>query len=70
MNQVFNRSEKETYTDENIKKSVFTRIGSNDYGYSIENMTYHDTYFGTKFMGEEIIHWELNYYGEINGQSA
>ena len=64
-------AKKQTYANENAKKSVSTRIGSHDYEYSFENMTYHDTYFGgTKFMGEEVVYlddttpiWGMNYYG-------
>lgn len=64
-------AKKQTYANENVKKSVSTRMGSHDYEYSSENMTYHDTYFGgTKFMGEEVVYlddttpiWGMNYYG-------
>ncbi len=65
------KAKKQTYANENIKKSESTRLGSNDYEYSDENLTYHDSYFGgTNFMGEEVIYekkeipiWGMNYYG-------
>lgn len=65
------KAKKETYANENIEKKEPSRIGSSDYEYSENNMTYHDTYFGgTKFMGCEVIYtnreipiWGMNYYG-------
>jgi len=64
-------AKKQTYANENVKKSVSTRTGSHDYEYSSEDMIYHDTYFGgTRFMGEEVFYlngttpiWGMNYYG-------
>lgn len=64
-------SKKQTYANENAKKTESSRKGSYDYEYSNEKMTYHDTYFGgTKFMGEEVVYtsgdtpiWGMNYYG-------
>lgn len=68
-------AKKETYANENIKKSESSRIGSHDYHYESEiegeTMIYHDTYFGgLKFMGEEVVYrgastpkWGMNYYG-------
>lgn len=64
-------AKKQTYANENVKKSESTRKGSHDYEYSSNGMTYHDTYFGaTKFIGEEVIYsssdtpiWGMNYYG-------
>ena len=63
-------AKKNTYALGNAKKIDSTRLGSNDYEYSKDNMTYHDTYFGgTKFMGEEVVYkdneilWGMNYYG-------
>ena len=66
-------AKKQTYANELVKKSSSTRVGSHDYEYSIEDMTYHDTYFGgTRFMGEEVVYqkedepiWGMNYYGVI-----
>jgi len=63
-------AKKNTYALGNAKKIESTRLGSNDYEYSKDNMTYHDTYFGgTKFIGEEVVYknnealWGMNYYG-------
>ena len=64
-------AKKQTYANENIKKTLSSRRGSFDYEYSNGKMTYHDTYFGrTKFMGEEVVYsaddtpiWGMNYYG-------
>ena len=64
-------AKKQTYANENVKKSVSTRMGSHDYEYSSHDMTYHENYFGgTKFMGEEVVYlddttpiWGMNYYG-------
>lgn len=65
-------AKRKTYAD-NISdcKVDSTRIGSKDYEYSKENMTYHDTYFGgVRFMGQEVIYinsnislWGMTYYG-------
>lgn len=64
-------AKKQTYANENIKKVASSRLGSHDYNYQKDNMTYHDTYFGGKiFMGEEVVYlegdtpiWGMNYYG-------
>ena len=64
-------AKKQTYANQNIKKTNSTRKGSHDYHYQNDKMTYHDTYFGgTKFMGEEVVYyndetpiWGMNYYG-------
>jgi hypothetical protein len=64
-------AKKQTYANESVEKQKSSRIGSNDYEYSANNMTYHDTYFGgTNFMGEEVVYeqndtpiWGMNYYG-------
>ena len=65
-------AKKQTYANENVEKCNSSRNGSNDYEYSNDDMTYHDTYFGgTKFMGEEVVYnkesdtpiWGMNYYG-------
>ena len=64
-------AKKQTYANENVKKSLATRKGSYDYEYANGKMIYHDTYFGgTKFMGEEVVYlagetpiWGMNYYG-------
>lgn len=61
-----------TYANANVEKVASTRAGSNDYEYSNQNMTYHDTFFGgTRFIGEEVVYdnssntpiWGMNYYG-------
>lgn len=64
-------AKKQTYANENIKKTLSSRRGSFDYEYNNGKMIYHDTYFGgTKFMGEEVVYsddgtpiWGMNYYG-------
>ena len=64
-------AKKQTYANEEVKKSLSSRTGSHDYEYSNGNMLYHDTYFGgTNFMGEEVVYlsnetpiWGMNYYG-------
>lgn len=66
-------AKKQTYANENVKKTLSTRAGSHDYEYSSNDMIYHDTYFGgTNFMGEEVVYlsntnntpiWGMNYYG-------
>lgn len=60
----------QTYANENIEKKSPSRLNSNDYEYSNNGLTYHDTYFGgRKFMGEEVVYkdetpiWGMNYYG-------
>lgn len=75
LNDLYNfliEAKKQTYANENVKKISSTRIGSFDYEYSLNNMIYHDTYFGgTNFMGEEVVYltnnenpiWGMNYYG-------
>lgn len=64
-------AKKNTYANESIEKKEASRRGSNDYEYSENGLTYHDTYFGgTKFMGCEVVYeneetpiWGMNYYG-------
>lgn len=63
-------AKKQTYANEKIEKVSSSRVGSKDYEYKKDNMTYHDTYFGgTNFIGEEVvylnneIYWAMNYYG-------
>ena len=64
-------AKKQTYANENVKKSISTRDGSYDYEYCSNGITYHDTYFGgIRFMGEEVVYftktspfWGMNYYG-------
>ena len=65
-------AKKFTYANASAEKTNPTRHGSNDYEYSNNGMTYHDTYFGgTKFIGEEVVYedgldkpiWGMNYYG-------
>lgn len=64
-------AKKQTYANANTEKVQPSRIGSKDYEYKKDTMTYHDTYFGgTNFMGEEVVYidnetpiWEMNYYG-------
>lgn len=64
-------AKKQTYANENIEKKASSRLGSSDYEYSSNGITYHDTYFGgVNFMGEEVVYidkdtpiWGMNYYG-------
>ena len=64
------KAKKETYANDKAKKLNSSRLGSNDYEYAYNNMTYHDTYFGgTNFIGEEVVYidnkplWAMNYRG-------
>ena len=66
------KAKKATYANANVEKVAASRHGSNDYEYSDNEMTYHDTYFGgTNFIGEEVVYegsskkpiWGMNYYG-------
>ena len=66
------KAKKATYANANVEKVAASRRGSNDYEYSDNGMTYHDTYFGgTNFIGEEVVYdsgsekpiWGMNYYG-------
>lgn len=66
------KAKKATYANANVEKASSSRLGSNDYEYSNDGMTYHDTYFGgTQFIGEEVVYvegsdnpiWGMNYYG-------
>lgn len=70
-------AKKATYANENVEKVSASRLGSNDYEYSNNGMTYHDTYFGgTQFIGEEVVYtngsdkpaWGMNYYGVTLGE--
>lgn len=63
-------AKKNTYANENGNKIASSRLNSHDYEYSMEDMIYHDTFFGgVKFMGEEVVYsknevvWGMNYYG-------
>lgn len=64
-------AKKSTYANASAVKLSSSRVGSNDYEYSNDEFTYHDTYFGgTNFMGEEVVYdknnvpiWGMNYYG-------
>ena len=65
-------AKKNTYANATVKKKLSSRVGSNDYEYSNDEMIYHDTYFGgTQFIGEEVVYaagsekpvWGMNYYG-------
>ena len=64
-------AKKQTYANANTEKVQPSRIGSKDYEYKKDTLTYHDTYFGgTNFMGEEVVYidnetpiWGMNYYG-------
>jgi hypothetical protein len=66
------KAKKATYANANIEKVSSSRLGSKDYEFSEDGMTYHDTYFGgTQFIGEEVVYtdgssdpiWGMNYYG-------
>ncbi len=64
-------AKKQTYANEHVKKLASSRVGSKDYEYQKDGMTYHDTFFGgTDFVGEEVVYledetpiWGMNYYG-------
>lgn len=60
----------QTYANASTIPVAPTRKSSHDYEYTRDNMTYHDTYFGTtNFIGEEVVYvdnkifWAMNYYG-------
>ncbi len=72
LKQFLIKAKKQTYANANVEKVTASRRGSNDYEYSDDGMTYHDTYFGgTNFIGEEVVYesdsekpiWGMNYYG-------
>lgn len=72
------KAKKATYANANIEKVAPSRRGSNDYEYTENEMTYHDTYFGgTNFIGEEVVYksssekptWGMNYYGTTLDQN-
>lgn len=72
LKQFLIKAKKQTYANANVEKVTASRCGSNDYEYSDDGMTYHDTYFGgTNFIGEEVVYesdserpiWGMNYYG-------
>ena len=57
-----------TYANKNVEKVSSLRPGSSDYHFEKNDLSYHDTYFGTiKFIGAEIIYkngkpaWGMNY---------
>lgn len=63
---------KATYANKEAPKSASLRPASEDYHFEQGDLTYHDTYFGTRdFLGEEIVYeakkpvWGMNYYGYI-----
>lgn len=71
------KAKKATYANVGAQKVAASRRGSNDYEYTDNKMTYHDTYFGgTSFIGEEVVYekgsknpiWGMNYYGVTLGQ--
>ena len=66
------KAKKSTYANASVEKIASSRRGSNDYEFSGDGMTYHDTFFGgTTFIGEEVVYkdgssvpiWGMNYYG-------
>jgi len=66
------KAKKQTYASETAVKAVSSRVGSKDYEYKEDNLTYHDTYFGgVQFVGEEIAYerdkpvWGMNYNGYV-----
>jgi len=63
-------AKKATYANADVEKVSSSRLGSKDYEFSCEGMTYHDTYFGgVQFIGEEVVYvgdkpiWGMNYHG-------
>jgi hypothetical protein len=68
---------KATYANETAPKAAATRPGSNDYRFEQGDLTYHDTYFGSRdFIGSEVVYkagvpeWGMNYYGYIIDDEA
>ena len=66
-----------TYANKSAATAPSTRLGSTDYHFEKDGLTYHDTYFdlpesgGRTFIGGEIVYkdkgpvWGMNYYGRI-----
>lgn len=67
-----NAANKASYANKDAPKSSSLRPSSEDYHFQEGELTYHDTYFGSRdFIGEEIVYrngspvWGMNYYGYI-----
>jgi len=63
---------KATYANREAPKSESLRPSSEDYHFEQGDLTYHDTYFGSRdFIGEEVVYkagkpmWAMNYYGYV-----
>ncbi len=63
-------AKKNTYASATAKKVKSQRPGSRDYEYSVGDLLYHDTFFGSlNFIGEEVVYeggkpvWAMNYNG-------
>lgn len=72
-----NEANKHSYANKEEKKTVPSRLNSEDYHFEKDNLIYHDTYFGTRdFIGEEIVYknekpvWGANYFGFIIDDEA
>lgn len=67
-----NAANKATYANREAPKTESLRPASEDYHFEEGDLTYHDTYFGSRdFIGEEVIYkvekpiWAMNYYGFV-----
>ncbi|CAN5748563.1 DUF5680 domain-containing protein [soil metagenome] len=67
-----NAANKATYANREAPKAESLRPSSEDYHFEQGDLTYHDTYFGSRdFMGEEVVYktekpvWAMNYYGYV-----
>ena len=66
-----------TYANKSAIKSEPLRPSSEDYHFELNDLAYHDTYFGGKdFIGNEIVYknekpvWGMTYYGYIIKQES
>lgn len=70
--QFLAEANKATYANKDAPKVAPSRLGSEDYHFEKDGLTYHDTYFGGRdFIGEEIVYeerkpvWGANYFGFV-----
>lgn len=72
LEQFLKKANKNTYARKDAVKVASSRLKSEDYHFEEGELSYHDTYFGSRdFIGEEVIYkkdepvWAMNYYGFI-----
>ncbi len=77
LEKFLNEANKNSYANKDATKSAPTRLKSEDYHFEKDDLSYHDTYFGSRdFIGEEVVYkknepvWGMNYYGYILAQGT